>query len=176
MVWRRVTEPRMLPFMKWMLLLPSLAVLCACATSEPEPQWSQLLQVENRFSVYLHHPGEPSEGDFVRLRLVYVYGDGEIEWQGEEVAWQEYPEMLIDCASNHVALGRRVRYAPDGREVFSDDKPELKLIAPGTLTEIAAAARCEGKFPADTHSISDGPDWMGLARQHLSAWVETRSI
>lgn len=161
--------------MKWPILLLTASLLAACATPQPQPEWSQLLQVEDRFSVYLHQSGESDDGDFARVRLIYIYGDGEIEWEGEEVAWQEYPEMLIDCASNHVALGRRIRYAPDGRAVFADDKPELKLIAPGTLTEIAAAARCDGLYPDDTHSIADGPEWMSEARQRLAAWIETRT-
>lgn len=160
------------------LIAASIALLAgaSCTTPEPEPHWNQLLQVEDRFAVYLHHPGAPGAGDLVRLRLIYVYADDEVEWEGEEVAWQEYPEMTIDCASNHVALGPRVRYAPDGRVVFSDEKPELKLIAPGTLTEIAAAARCEGMLPADSHAIADGPNWMSQARRHLSSWIETRSL
>ncbi len=162
--------------MSWKILLPTLIVLCGCATPEVAPQWSQLLQVENRFAVYIHHPDVRAQDEIARLRLIYVYGDGEVRWEGEEVAWQEYPDMQIDCASNHVALGPRVRYAPDGREVFSDVKDEMKLIAPGTLTELAASAGCEGLFPADTHSIADRPGWMEEARQRLSAWIETRSL
>lgn len=161
-----------------MIRFSCLTVLLALASCAPAqgPQWSQLLQVEDRFSVYLHETGQSESGDLRQVRLVYIYGENEIEWEGAEVAWQEYPGMTIDCASGQVVLGERERYAPDGTLVFSDDKPEPKLIAPGTLTAIAASARCDGLYPADTHSIADKPGWMGEARQMLSAWIETRSL
>lgn len=162
--------------MRWISSLAAVLLLSGCVGGEPTPQWSQLLRVEDRFSVYLHEAGAVEAGASRVLRLVYIYGDGQIEWEGEEVAWQEYPEMEIDCERNHVVLGPRARYAPDGRLVFSDRKDESKLIAPGTLTEIAASARCDGLYPADTHSIVDGPDWMREARRRLSAWIETRSL
>lgn len=157
------------------LALVSLALAASCSSPQADA-WSQLLQVEDRFSVYLHETGDAEDGDLRTLRLIYVYGDGQIEWEGAEVSWQEYPAMTIDCASNYVVLGSRLRYAPDGSVVFSDDKPEARLIAPGTLTEIAATARCEGLYPSDTHSIADSPGWMHEARQRLSAWIETRSL
>lgn len=156
--------------------LVGLALLSSCARTAPGPEWSQLLQVEDRFSVYLHETGETGAGDLRTLRLIYVYGEGQIEWEGDEVAWQEYPGMTIDCASNHVVLGARQRYAPDGTLVFSDEKAEPRLIAPGTLTEIAASARCDGLYPEDTHSLVDRPGWMDTARKRLSAWIELRSL
>lgn len=167
-------------FILAIMIRPSLAafalVAVACAGPQPASEWSQILQVEDRFSVYLHETDQEESGDLRQVRLVYIYGDGEIEWEGDEVAWQEYPGMTIDCASNQVVLGERARYAPDGTLVFSDEKLEAKMIAPGTLTAIAAAARCEGLYPSDTHSIADSPGWMGEARQRLSAWIETRSL
>jgi len=165
------------PIHRAMIGAALLAVsVSGCTASAPEPSWSKLLSVENRFAVYLHHPGEPNSGDVARVRLIYVYGTGEVEWEGEEVAWQEYTEMTIDCATNYASLGPRFRYAPDGAQGFADEKREANLIAPGTRTAIAAAAKCEGEFPADTHSIADEPGWMNEARQRLAGYVETRSL
>jgi hypothetical protein len=131
--------------------------------------WRRLVQVDNRFAVYIRHPGEPLQDDRATFHLSYVYQPGVVFWEDREVAWQEYVAMTVDCRTGEVRAGLRRRFGPDGAMIYSDEDRAFAPINEGTAVEAAANARCNNAWPQDRADIPDGADWMGEARRLLGA-------
>lgn len=147
---------------------------CTTTTSFTPPpggktvSWREVTRVENRFAVFINEPGEPKEGDLVTFRLAYVYAPGEVRYEDKVVGWQEYASMTINCMTGQMRPGPRVRYAPDGKVMFSDDVEEFTDIVSATAAEDAALVRCGGSLSAAVFRLPDGPKWMDGARKHLA--------
>ena len=129
--------------------------------------WRKITQVEQRFAVYINEPGAPREGDLVTFRLAYIYAPGEVRYNDEVVGWQEYSAMTVNCATQEVKAGPRVRYAPDGKVMLSDDGQDFGPINADTAAADAARVRCTPDAGADAERIPDGGKWMETARLHL---------
>jgi hypothetical protein len=130
--------------------------------------WRKLLQVEQRFAVFINEPGAPKTGDLVTFRLAYVYMPGQVMFDDREAGWQEYRAMTVDCAKNLVRAGPRTRYAPDGSVMMTDDSQTFDAINYGTAVEAAAIARCRGEFNGPAFSVKDGRNWLAAARKHIA--------
>lgn len=168
----------------FLALAVATAGLClsGCATSvasgasgAPEGQagatktWRKILQVENRFAVFINEPGAPRQGDLVTFRLAYVYAPGEVRYNDQVVDWQEYSAMTLNCATHETKAGPRVRYAPDGKVMLSDDDQEFGPINADTAADAAARVRCTPASEPDAVRIPNGGKWMDAARRHLAA-------
>ncbi|MEP7211087.1 MAG: hypothetical protein ABI740_09645 [Alphaproteobacteria bacterium] len=154
--------------------------LGGCATSgAPAGQagatkaWRQILQVENRFVVFINEPGATRQGDLVTFRLAYVYAPGEVRFNEQVVGWQEYSAMTINCATHETKAGPRVRYAPDGKVMLSDDDQEFGPINADTAADAAARVRCTPTSEPAAVRIPDGGKWMDAARKRLAATPAT---
>lgn len=146
--------------------LGALASACA-STGGPAAEWKEVTHVEDRFAVYVDQ-AKPRSGDTVTFRLMYIYGDGKVQWEGKNVGWQEYSAMTVNCTNSQVKLGPRTRHAPDGTVLFSDNEQAWVDINPGTAVENAAKARCEGVWPEEPHIVRDRDGWMTEAREHIA--------
>ena len=131
--------------------------------------WRKITQVENRFAVFINEPGEGRLGDLVTFRLVYIYAPGEVRFNDQVVAWQEYAAMTINCVTQEVRAGPRVRFAPDGKVMFSDDSQDFGPINADTAAADAARARCLPDPAPDAVRIPNSGKWMDAARQRLAA-------
>ena len=135
--------------------------------------WRKITQVENRFAVFINEPGAGRVGDLVTFRLVYIYAPGEVRFNDQVVGWQEYSAMTINCATQEMKPGPRLRYAPDGKVMLSDDVQDFGPINPDTAAADAARVRC-ATDPAtasasDLVRISNAGRWMDVARERLAA-------
>ncbi len=130
--------------------------------------WRKITQVENRFAVFINEPGAPREGDLVTFRLAYIYAPGEVRFNDKVVGWQEYTAMTVNCVTHELRPGPRIRYAPDGSVMLSDDNQEFGEINPSTAADDAARVRCAGETSANAVRIANGPKWMDVARKHLA--------
>lgn len=156
----------------------ALAGLClsGCATqgaaegpAGPTKAWRKIVQVENRFAVFINEPGAARQGDLATFRLAYVYAPGAVRFDDQAVGWQEYAAMTVNCVTREVRPGPRVRYAPDGKVLLSDDDQAFGAINPATVAEAAARARCDAPSPSPPATrIPDGRKWMDAARKRLA--------
>ena len=131
--------------------------------------WRKITQVENRFAVFINEPGAARRGDLVTFRLVYIYAPGEVRFKDQVVGWQEYGAMTVNCATQSVKTGPRVRYAPDGKVMFSDDSQDFGPINADTAAADAARTRCSPDAAVDALRIPNGAKWMDVARNRLAA-------
>lgn len=165
----------------FLALATAAAGLClgGCATggahktsesaSAATKSWRKITQVENRFAVFINEPGAARQGDLVTFRLTYVYAPGEVRYNDEVVGWQEYTAMQINCSANEMKPGPRIRYAPDGKIMLSDDNQDFGPINDETAAADAARVRCTPDAAPDAVRIPDGLKWMDQAREHLAA-------
>jgi hypothetical protein len=131
--------------------------------------WRKITQVENRFAVFINEPGAARGGDLVTFRLVYIYAPGEVRFNDQIVGWQEYSAMTINCVTQEVKAGPRVRYAPDGKVMLSDDSQDFGPINADTAAADAARTRCSPDPAPGALRIPDGGKWMDAARKRLAA-------
>jgi hypothetical protein len=145
------------------------ALLTACASlgGGGAGSWKEVTHVEDRFAVYVDQ-ALPRDGDTVTFRLMYIYGDGKVQWEGKDVGWQEYSAMTVNCTNNQVKLGPRARHAPNGDLLFEDNEQSWVDINPGTAVDNAAKARCEGVWPEEANILKDRDGWMTEAREHIA--------
>ena len=164
-------------------LAAGVLALGACATSGGGPgkggataSWRKVTQVEHRFAVFIDEPGAPRQGDLVTFRLAYIYAPGEVFWKanpdeegrGKEVEWQEYTAMTVNCATHEMKPGPRVRYAPGGAVLLSDDSQDFGEIVAATAAEDAARVWCAAAPAPAADPIRNGPKWLDAARRHLA--------
>jgi hypothetical protein len=147
--------------------------LAGCASTTvgpdagPRPSWLKLEQVEKRFAIFTNFPAAPKVGETATFRLVYVYMPETVQYEGADVGWQEYPEITVNCEADTARLGQRTRYAPDGSVMMTDTSQDFSPIYGPSLRK-AADINCKGAVLPDAALISEGPDWIGKARQHIS--------
>jgi hypothetical protein len=134
----------------------------------PTKSWRKITQVEQRFAVFINEPGAARQGDLVTFHLVYIYAPGEVRFNDQVVGWQEYTAMTVNCATQEMKPGPRMRYAPDGKVMLSDDAQEFGPINADTAAADAARVRCAPDAARDAVRIPDGRKWMDLARKHLA--------
>jgi len=161
------------------LVLTTIAALAlgACATAKgpaadpgPTQAWRKVSQSEKVYAVYINEPGGAKAGDFVSLRMVYVFMPDEVFNDDEkEVAFQDYHAITINCATNEVRLGKRTGYQKDGKIFLDETKTEFTEIGETSPIEDAANARCRNKYWVDNDRVADGPNWMDEARRHVLA-------
>jgi hypothetical protein len=173
--WRgseKMTRPALLA-----LAAPIFALVLGGCASQNAPQgpagatktWRKITQVENRFAVFINEPGASRQGDLVTFRLIYIYAPGEVRFNDQVVGWQEYSAMTINCATQEMKAGPRLRYSPDGKVMLSDDTQEFGPINADTAAADAARVRCMPDPGPDALRIPNGGKWMDLARVHLAA-------
>ncbi len=146
------------------------ALLAACASmpGAEEAGWRKLTQVEKRFAIFMDDPApEPVDG-LATFRLVYIYAPGAVKHEGQDVSWQEYSAMTINCAEDTVKVGPRTRYAPDGSVIASDDVQEfVAIIGPAIVR--AADLSCRGVAAPEQVILPDDADWREAARANIAA-------
>jgi hypothetical protein len=160
----------------FLALATAVAGLClsGCATQAANgpagatKAWRKITQVEQRFAVFINEPGAARQGDLVTFRLVYIYAPGEVRFNNQVVGWQEYSTMTVNCATQEMKAGPRVRYAPDGKVMLSDDDQEFGPINADTAAADAARVRCMPDDAPDAGRISNSGRWMDVARKHLA--------
>lgn len=146
------------------------ALLAGCASmpGKEDAGWRKLTQVEKRFAIFMSDPApEPVDG-LATFRLVYIYAPGAVKHEGQEVSWQEYSAMTVNCAEDTVRVGPRTRYAPDGSAMGSDDNQEFSSII-GPAIVRAADASCKGVTTPEQVILPDGADWREAARANIAA-------
>lgn len=147
----------------------TLASACASMSGDPTLQaWRKVGQADKRFAVFVSEPGVRDE-TLSTFRMRFVYMPGEVKHEGQEVAWQEYHAMTVDCAKNMVRVGPRTRYAPTGEVIVTDDDQKFGEILWGTSADDAARAKCKGDVWIGNVTFPEGPGWMDEARQHIAA-------
>lgn len=146
------------------------ALLAGCASVPPAgaAQWLKLEQVEKRFAIFTNAPVMPAEGGIATFRLVYVYMPETVKFEDRFVGWQEYPAVTVNCEADTVRVGPRMRYAPDGSVMMSDDNQDFVPIMGPSIRKVKAIA-CDGAPLTDPDLIKDGADWISAARKHIAA-------
>jgi len=147
----------------------TLASACASMSGDPTLQaWRKVGQADKRFAVFVSEPGM-REDTLATFRMRFVYMPGEVKHEEQEVAWQEYHAMTVDCAKNTVRVGPRARYAPGGEVIATDDDQTFGEILWGTSADDAARAKCKGDVWIGDVIFPEGSGWMDEARKHIAA-------
>jgi hypothetical protein len=148
-----------------------LGLLAGCAgvpDGEEAASWRKLTQAEKRFAIFMSDPAPAPVDGLATFRLAYVYAPGAVKHEGQEVSWQEYSAMTVNCAEDTVRVGPRVRYAPDGSVINADDNQEFAAII-GPAISRAADASCRGITAPEQVLVPDGAGWQDAARASIAA-------
>ena len=150
-----------------------LGLLAGCASApggagEAAASWRKLTQVEKRFAIFMIDPAPAPVDGLATFRLAYVYAPGAVKHEGQEVSWQEYSAMTVNCAEDTVRVGPRARYAPDGSVINSDDNQAFSAII-GPAISRAADVSCRGITAPQQVLVPDGPAWQDAARASIAA-------
>ncbi|PKP80002.1 MAG: hypothetical protein CVT79_17060 [Alphaproteobacteria bacterium HGW-Alphaproteobacteria-18] len=148
-------------------------LLAGCASApgpvaEGTASWRKLTQVEQSFAIFMENPAPAPVEGLATFRFVYVYAPGAVQHEGQEVSWQEYSAMTVNCAQDTVRTGPRLRYAPDGAVITSDENQEFADII-GPAIRRAAGGACRGVTAPEQVLIPDGADWREAARASIAS-------
>jgi hypothetical protein len=159
------------------LALTAAVALGACATGRAPAAdagatqaWRKVSQSNKVYAVYINEPGGERSGDLVSLRMVYVFMPGEVFTDDDqEVAFQDYHAITINCATYQVRLGRRTGHQKDGKVFLDEVRSDFTDISETSPIEDAANARCRNRYWVGNDRVPEGPNWMDEARRHVMA-------